>query len=161
MSGARPERQRPDDAGRAVVLVTGLSGGGKVLGAATRWRISATRRSTIRRLGMLDDLVARERAQAGHRRRCPHPRLRRRRRAGHDGPAARPAGLRPELVYAWADETALLRRYTETRRRHPLAPQGRVADGIARRGAADRRAARGGRPGRRYLGPAAPRRCAG
>jgi len=39
--------------------------------------------------------------------------------------------LRPELVYAWADETALLRRFTETRRRHPLAPQGRVVDGIA------------------------------
>ncbi len=39
--------------------------------------------------------------------------------------------LRPELVYAWADETTLLRRYTETRRRHPLAPQGRVIDGIA------------------------------
>lgn len=39
--------------------------------------------------------------------------------------------LRPELVYAWADETVLLRRFTETRRRHPLAPQGRVADGIA------------------------------
>ena len=44
---------------------------------------------------------------------------------------ANPA-LRPELVFAWADETTLLRRYTETRRRHPLAPQGRVADGIAR-----------------------------
>ena len=39
--------------------------------------------------------------------------------------------LRPELVYATADETVLLRRYTETRRRHPLAPQGRVMDGIA------------------------------
>ncbi len=39
--------------------------------------------------------------------------------------------LQPELVYAWADETALLRRFTETRRRHPLAPQGRVVDGIA------------------------------
>jgi UPF0042 nucleotide-binding protein len=39
--------------------------------------------------------------------------------------------LRPELVFAWAEEAALLRRYTETRRRHPLAPQGRVADGIA------------------------------
>ena len=37
-----------------------------------------------------------------------------------------------ELVYAWADEATLLRRYTETRRRHPLAPQGRVTDGIAR-----------------------------
>jgi len=40
-------------------------------------------------------------------------------------------GLRPELVYAWADEAALLRRYTETRRRHPMAPAGRVIDGIA------------------------------
>ena len=48
------------------------------------------------------------------------------------GAAARQPALRPELVFAWADETTLLRRYTETRRRHPLAPQGRVADGIAR-----------------------------
>ena len=39
--------------------------------------------------------------------------------------------LRPELVYAWADEASLLRRFTQTRRRHPLAPQGRVIDGIA------------------------------
>ncbi len=42
---------------------------------------------------------------------------------------ANPA-LRPELVYVTADETILMRRYTETRRRHPLAPQGRVIDGI-------------------------------
>lgn len=42
---------------------------------------------------------------------------------------ARP-GLRVDLVYAWANEGALLRRFTETRRRHPLAPQGRVLDGI-------------------------------
>jgi len=39
--------------------------------------------------------------------------------------------LRPELVFAWADEASLLRRYTETRRRHPLAATGRVADGVA------------------------------
>ena len=39
--------------------------------------------------------------------------------------------LRLELIFAWADEAVLLRRYTETRRRHPLAPQGRVGDGIA------------------------------
>ncbi|HTZ69249.1 MAG TPA: RNase adapter RapZ [Acetobacteraceae bacterium] len=38
--------------------------------------------------------------------------------------------LRPELIFAWADEPSLLRRYTETRRRHPLAPRGRVIDGI-------------------------------
>jgi UPF0042 nucleotide-binding protein len=38
--------------------------------------------------------------------------------------------VRPELVFAWAGEGALLRRYTETRRRHPMAPSGRVIDGI-------------------------------
>jgi UPF0042 nucleotide-binding protein len=39
--------------------------------------------------------------------------------------------LRPELVYATADDDALFSRYTETRRRHPLAQTGKVADGIA------------------------------
>lgn len=39
--------------------------------------------------------------------------------------------LRPELIFASADDSVLLRRYTETRRRHPMAPAGRVADGIA------------------------------
>ena len=38
--------------------------------------------------------------------------------------------LRPELIFAWADEATLLRRFTETRRRHPLAPTGRVTDGV-------------------------------
>jgi len=40
-------------------------------------------------------------------------------------------GLRLQLVYAWADESTLLRRFTETRRRHPLAAQDVVAEGIA------------------------------
>ena len=40
------------------------------------------------------------------------------------------ADTRVELVYAWAEESVLLRRFTETRRRHPMALQGRVADGI-------------------------------
>jgi UPF0042 nucleotide-binding protein len=39
--------------------------------------------------------------------------------------------LRPELVFAWADEASLLRRFTETRRRHPLASTGRLTDGVA------------------------------
>lgn len=39
--------------------------------------------------------------------------------------------LQPELIFVLANETTLLRRYTESRRRHPLAPQGLVADGIA------------------------------
>jgi UPF0042 nucleotide-binding protein len=39
--------------------------------------------------------------------------------------------MRVDLVFAWAEEVVLLRRFTETRRRHPLSPRGRVADGIA------------------------------
>jgi UPF0042 nucleotide-binding protein len=38
--------------------------------------------------------------------------------------------VRIALVYCWADDTVLIRRYAETRRRHPLAPEGRVTDGI-------------------------------
>ncbi|WP_338332776.1 RNase adapter RapZ [Acetobacter sp. LMG 32666] len=38
--------------------------------------------------------------------------------------------LRVELIYATADESVLLRRYTATRRRHPLAPHSSVKEGI-------------------------------
>ncbi|HEX7390762.1 MAG TPA: RNase adapter RapZ, partial [Acidiphilium sp.] len=38
--------------------------------------------------------------------------------------------VQPELVFAIASPEVLLRRYTETRRRHPLAPQATVSDGI-------------------------------
>ena len=41
-------------------------------------------------------------------------------------------GLAATLVYATAEDATLLRRYTETRRRHPLAPNGRVSDGVTR-----------------------------
>ena len=41
------------------------------------------------------------------------------------------ADLRAELVFVFADESVLLRRYTETRRRHPLAPVSRVSDGVS------------------------------
>ena len=40
--------------------------------------------------------------------------------------------LAPELIYATSADDVLLRRFTETRRRHPVAPQGRVSDGIAK-----------------------------
>lgn len=42
------------------------------------------------------------------------------------------ADVTVSLIFATAEEEVLLRRYTESRRRHPLAPTGRVADGIAR-----------------------------
>ncbi|WP_367614515.1 RNase adapter RapZ [Teichococcus coralli] len=45
-------------------------------------------------------------------------------------------GVAPQLLYVTAEETVLLRRFSETRRRHPLAPGGSlggsVADGVAR-----------------------------
>jgi UPF0042 nucleotide-binding protein len=44
----------------------------------------------------------------------------------------RAAGLRLRVLFLEATEQALLTRYKETRRRHPLAPTGSVADGIAR-----------------------------
>ncbi len=49
------------------------------------------------------------------------------------------ADIATTLVFAAADEAVLLRRYSETRRRHPLAPGGslgsRVSEGIAREAA--------------------------
>jgi RNase adapter protein RapZ len=41
------------------------------------------------------------------------------------------AGLEHRVLFLEADEQALLNRYKETRRRHPLAGRGRVSDGIA------------------------------
>ena len=40
------------------------------------------------------------------------------------------SGLRPRLLFLEAGEEALLDRFKETRRRHPLAPDGRITDGI-------------------------------
>jgi RNase adapter protein RapZ len=44
----------------------------------------------------------------------------------------RKSGVRHRVLFLEADEAALLTRYKETRRRHPLAPTGSVADGIRR-----------------------------
>lgn len=37
-----------------------------------------------------------------------------------------------EVLFLEAAEEALIRRYKESRRRHPLAPQGRISEGISR-----------------------------
>jgi UPF0042 nucleotide-binding protein len=39
--------------------------------------------------------------------------------------------LRHRVLFLDADDQTLLNRYKETRRRHPLAPEGSVAEGIA------------------------------
>jgi UPF0042 nucleotide-binding protein len=45
--------------------------------------------------------------------------------------AVRRAGHRLEVVFLESADEALLRRFSETRRRHPISPEGTVADGIA------------------------------
>ena len=115
---------------KRIVLVTGLSGAGKasVLRVLEDVGYEAVDNPP---LGMIEDMVARAdrdlavgvdartRGFDSAEVLAALGRLR-------DNPA-----LRPELVYVLADETTLLRRYTESRRRHPLAPQGVVAEGIA------------------------------
>jgi UPF0042 nucleotide-binding protein len=44
----------------------------------------------------------------------------------------RSSGVTHRVLFLEADEQALLTRYKETRRRHPLSPSGSVAEGIAR-----------------------------
>ncbi len=39
-------------------------------------------------------------------------------------------GLKPKVLFLEADEETLVDRYKETRRRHPLAPDGRIVEGI-------------------------------
>src|SRR4030095_15197446 len=41
-------------------------------------------------------------------------------------------GVQPEILYLDCSESELIRRYDETRRRHPLAPDRPAEDGIAR-----------------------------
>lgn len=44
------------------------------------------------------------------------------------------AGFAYQILYLEASDESLVRRYKETRRRHPLAPQGRVVEGLAEEG---------------------------
>lgn len=119
---------------RPVVVVTGLSGAGKssVLRALEDLGFEAIDNPPLRVVGELlgGDAPATSPLAIGIDAR----------RADFDGAAAERlvAGLRgrPDLdvtlFFLIAEDEVLLRRYTETRRRHPLAPQGRVSDGIAR-----------------------------
>ena len=116
------ERQR-------IVLVTGLSGAGK---ASVMHTLEDLGYEAIDNppLGMIEALVAR----GGGRHAIGVDARTRGFDSGEvlaalDRLRANP-GLQPELVYVIADDTTLMRRYTESRRRHPLAPQGVVADGI-------------------------------
>ncbi|MBV1796991.1 RNase adapter RapZ [Siccirubricoccus sp. G192] len=126
-----PARQPP----RPMVLVTGLSGAGK---ASILRVLEDLGFETVDNppLGVLEELVGdgtlplaagidtRTRGFDPEQALATLARLRRR------------PEIAVSLVYASAEEPVLLRRFTETRRRHPLAPGGslgnRVADGIRR-----------------------------
>ncbi|HBK08455.1 MAG TPA: RNase adapter RapZ [Acetobacteraceae bacterium] len=119
----------------AVVIVTGLSGGGKasILRALEDVGYEAVDNPP---LTMLEEMVAPSGVRPGTRKLAIGIDARTRGFDAADVLAAiarlrADPELRLQLVYAWADESTLLRRYTETRRRHPLAPQGVVAEGIA------------------------------
>jgi UPF0042 nucleotide-binding protein len=115
---------------RALVIVTGLSGAGK---ASVLHTLEDVGYEAVDNppLPMLEEVVAR-----GNRKLAVGIDARTR---GFDAGAVLTAiaslrqnpTLKVRLVFAWADESTLLRRYTETRRRHPLAQEGRVSDGIA------------------------------
>ena len=119
---------RPQLPGSRLVLVTGLSGAGKlsVLHALEDLGFEVVDNPPLAMAEVLGDQARAPLGIGIHAR-----------NTGFDAGEVldtigrlREAGLRPELVYVWADEETLLRRYTATRRRHPLAPQGRVSDGI-------------------------------
>jgi UPF0042 nucleotide-binding protein len=133
MSGARP------DSLPRLLLVTGMSGAGKstVLDALEDmgWDCVDNLPSAL-----LNDFVHGERAA---RQKMPVAVGMDVRSRGFD-PAAMPAllasieGVTPEILYLDCAGSELVRRYDETRRRHPLAPDRPAEDGIAReRGATD------------------------
>ena len=129
--GLTPDSLARDDvARRRLVLVTGLSGSGKlsVLGALEDLGFETVDNPPLE---MLAEMVGRtERKLAIGVDARTHgfdaARVLATMATLRDNPA-----LRAELVYVCADEATLLRRYTESRRRHPLAPQDRVVVGIA------------------------------
>ncbi len=134
LSGQPPGQPLAPGPGRPIVLVTGLSGAGK---ASILRSLEDLGYETVDNppLRVLEELVGdgegplavgldtRTRGFAGPEAQETLDRLR-----------SRP-GVALTLVFATAEDTVLLRRYTETRRRHPLTPGGslggRVADGIA------------------------------
>lgn len=134
MSGGGPSGVGTSRAGPPAVLVSGLSGAGKssVLRALEDLGFEAVDNPPLL---LVEDLIRRAETEGGRRVAIGVDA----RTRGFDADAVlatlarlrRDAALRLDLVFVWADETVLLRRYTETRRRHPLATGGRVQDGIA------------------------------
>jgi UPF0042 nucleotide-binding protein len=118
-----------DTGSRRIVVVTGLSGGGKasILHALEDAGYDAVDNIP---LGLVEDLATRADRDIAIGVDARTRGFNAERLLGTLANLRRNPALLPELVFAWADEATLLRRYTETRRRHPLAPHGRVIEGI-------------------------------
>ena len=146
-----------------LVVITGFSGAGK----STAMAALRGRRLLLRRQPAAgDDPLARRAVHArGLQGRARRGRLRRARRRATSTAWSRVLDelearrRRHRVLFLDADEQTLLNRYKETRRRHPLAPAGSVAEGIARRARAARAAARARRRRDRHDRPVAPRCC--
>ncbi len=133
----RPSARPP----KSILIVTGLSGAGKstVAQDARGCRLGNGRQSAARpgrpaaRRAHAGRTRAAGRAPARRRYRRPDTRLR---RCGdpraYRGPAHARSRVRIEMLFLDCSGSVLERRYTETRRRHPLALDRPAADGIAR-----------------------------
>ncbi|GAN77979.1 hypothetical protein Asru_0549_08 [Acidisphaera rubrifaciens HS-AP3] len=129
-SHSQPRAEAPGGRPRRVVLVTGLSGAGKasILRALEDLGYQAIDNPP---LTLIDTLISSTDRPLAIGVDC--------RTQGFDASAVLTAlarlraraELEAHLVYVWAETAVLLRRYTETRRRHPLAPAAPVAEGIA------------------------------
>jgi UPF0042 nucleotide-binding protein len=117
--------------GSQIVLITGMSGSGKstTMRALEDAGFFCIDNLPILLLPKLTELVG-----LGETRRLALTVDVRERRFLKDAPRvldeARRAGHRVEVLFLDATDDSLIRRFSETRRRHPLAPDGSVAEGI-------------------------------
>ena len=151
---AAPRRRVDERRRSALVVVTGLSGSGKStaihvledLGFYCIDNLPVALHAALRRAVAE---LARGRQPRGARHRRPRAAA-----SCDDFPRVfdelRAAGIALEVLYLEASDDVLVRRFSETRRPHPAAEGGAVADGIRREREALRDAARARRPHRRH-----------
>ena len=143
-SNERAEPHAVASGGSQVVILTGVSGSGKstalrALEDAGFYCVDNLPIVFLEKLLELSGHTAGEVTAHRPRRRRARGALPRRGAAGHPGAAARRAPD-VEVLFLDASDESLVRRYSETRRRHPLAGDGgSVPDGIAAERAGARR----------------------
>ena len=121
------------------MVVTGLSGGGKTAAAKLFEDLGYTVVDNLpgELLPELADLLTSDRERFAKSRRARRPSRRRRHAAYRPMRGALEGrGMRPQVVFLEARDEVLIRRFSETRHRHPLDDDQRgIANAIARRAA--------------------------